>query len=265
MRRARALALRVVTVLGLPGALFALWWFASAGSSSFYLPPLREILVTFGQVWGSERLMTDVAPSVGRLAGGYGLAAVLGIGLGVAIGLYRRLRQTVEPVLEFARAIPPPVMVPILMIVAGIGNTMKVFVIVFGCIWPILLNTIEGVRGIDQMLVDTARSFRMRRFSQLREVTVPAASPQIFAGLRQALPIAIILMVISEMFAASSGLGFTIVRFQRSFAMPEMWSGIILLGLLGFALSILFRAAEARSLRWYEGIRAAERGGPPAP
>ena len=153
-------------------------------------------------------------------------------------------------------------MVPILMIVAGIGNTMKILVIVFGCVWPILLNTIEGVRGIDQVFVDTARSYRMRRFSQLRRVTVPAASPQIFAGLRQALPIGIILMVISEMFAASNGLGFTIVRFQRSFAMPEMWSGIILLGLLGFVLSILFRAVEARALRWYEGIRTVERGGP---
>lgn len=265
MRHVRAFGMQLVTVFALPGGLFALWWFASADSQSFYLPPLREILVTFGEVWGSERLMTDVAPSVARFAGGYGLAAALGVGLGVAIGLNRAFRQTVEPVLEFARAIPPPVMVPILMIVAGIGNTMKVFVIVFGCIWPILLNTIEGVRGIDQMLVDTARSFRMRWLSQLRRVTVPAASPQIFAGLRQALPVGIILMVISEMFAASSGLGFTIVRFQRSFAIPEMWSGIILLGLLGFALSILFRLAEARALRWYEGIRAAERGGAPAP
>lgn len=265
MRRVRAVGMRLLTLFALPGGLFALWWFASAGSTSFYLPPLREILVTFGEVWGSQRLMTDVVPSIARFLGGYGLAAVIGVGLGVAIGLYRKLRQTVEPVLEFARAIPPPVMVPILMVVAGIGNTMKVFVIVFGCIWPILLNTIEGVRGIDQMLVDTARSYRLRPLSQLREVTVPAASPQIFAGLRQALPLGIILMVISEMFAASSGLGFTIVRFQRSFAIPEMWSGIILLGLLGFALSLLFRLAEARALHWYEGIRAAERGGSAAP
>lgn len=261
MSKVRRGAYRLAMMFTLPAALFALWWFASAGSNSFYLPPLREILVTFTQVWTPDRLMSDVVPSVLRLAAGYALATVLGVGLGVAIGRFRRLRETVEPVLEFARAIPPPVMIPILMVVAGIGNTMKVFVIVFGCIWPILLNTVEGVRGIDEVLVDTARSYRMRRTSQLRHVTLPAASPQIFAGLRQALSLAIILMVISEMFAASSGLGFTIVRFQRSFAMPEMWSGIILLGLLGFVLSLLFRAAEARALHWYEGIRAAERGG----
>lgn len=263
VRAARDVAVRVAAVIALPAALFALWWFASADSQSFFLPPLREILVTFGNVWFSGRMLTDVVPSVLRLFAGYGLAAALGVGIGAAIGSYPRLRQTVEPVLEFARAVPPPVIVPILIVVAGIGHTMKILVIVFGCVWPILLNTAEGVRGVDQVLVDTARSCRMRASSRLLKVTLPAASPQIFAGLRQGLSIGIILMVISEMFAATNGIGFTIVRFQRSFAIPEMWSGIILLGLLGFALSLLFRAVEARVLHWYEGVRAAERDGAP--
>lgn len=258
----RSTATRTATVLGLPAILFAVWWFASAGSQSFYLPPLREILTTFGDVWFSGRILADVVPSVLRLLAGYAIAAVAGVGIGVAIGSYRRLRQTVEPVLEFARAVPPPVMVPILMVVAGIGNTMKILVIIFGCVWPILLNSVEGVRGVDQVLLDTARACRMRAWSRLCRVVLPAASPQVFAGLRQALSIGIILMVISEMFAASNGIGFTIVRFQRSFAIPEMWSGIILLGLLGFLLSLAFRAVEARTLHWYEGSRAAERGTP---
>lgn len=261
----RGIAFRAAALLALPAALFATWWFASAGSQSFFLPPLREILVTFGEVWFSGRMVGDVVPSLLRLLAGYGLAVVLGIGVGVTIGSFRPLRQTVEPVLEFARAVPPPVIVPILIVVAGIGNTMKILVIVFGCIWPILLNAAEGVRGVDQVLVDTARTCRMRPWSRLLHLILPAASPQIFAGLRQALSIGIILMVISEMFAATNGIGFTIVRFQRSFAIPEMWSGIILLGLLGFLLSLLFRAVEARALHWYEGIRAAERDGAPAP
>jgi ABC-type nitrate/sulfonate/bicarbonate transport system permease component len=136
---------------------------------------------------------------------------------------------------------------------------MKVLVIVSGCVWPILLNTVEGVRAVDSVQVDTARSYGITGPARIARVVLPSASPQIAAGLRQALSIAIILMVISEMFAASNGLGFAIVQFQRSFAIPEMWSGIILLGLLGFALSLLFRLAERRALRWYDGLREAQR------
>jgi ABC-type nitrate/sulfonate/bicarbonate transport system permease component len=132
-------------------------------------------------------------------------------------------------------------------------------VIVFGCVWPVLLNTVEGVRATDGVLSDTSRAYGITGAARLRHLLLPAASPQIFAGLRQALSIAIILMVISEMFAASNGLGFAIVQFQRSFAIPEMWSGIILLGLLGFLLSELFRLAERRALAWYHGLRDAQR------
>jgi NitT/TauT family transport system ATP-binding protein len=131
--------------------------------------------------------------------------------------------------------------VPIFILIAGIGTTMKVLVIVSGCLWPILLNTVEGVRGRDELLEDTCRAYGIRGPARLRHLVLRSASPQIVTGMRQALSIGIILMVISEMFAASSGLGFTIVQFQRGFAIPEMWSGILLLGLLGVALSLAFR------------------------
>lgn len=246
-------------VLALPIVLFAGWYFLSDGSESFYSPPLRTILTAFGDTWTLDRLRADVVPSLLRLLAGFLLAALIGIGLGVAIGLNRNLRAVLEPVLEFFRAIPPPVLVPVIMLFAGIGDGMKVIVIVFGCVWPILLNTVEGVRATDSVVLDTARAYGVTGPARLTRVILPSASPQIAAGLRQALSIAIILMVISEMFASSNGLGFTIVQFQRSFAIPEMWSGIILLGLLGFALSLLFRLAERRALRWYEGLRAARR------
>ena len=132
--------------------------------------------------------------------------------------------------LEFLRAIPPPVLVPIFILITGIGTTMKVLVIVSGCIWPILLNTVEGVRARDEVLEDTCRVYGIRGPARLRHLVLRSASPQIVTGMRQALSIGIILMVISEMFAASSGLGFTIIQFQRGFAIPEMWSGILLLG-----------------------------------
>jgi ABC-type nitrate/sulfonate/bicarbonate transport system permease component len=252
---------RIVLVLALPALLFAIWWVTSADSQSFYAPPLKKILTTFPHVWTGERIRTDVVPSLLRLIGGYALAALVGIGLGVMIGLNRRVRAALEPVLEFFRAIPPPVLVPIIMLFAGIGNTMKVVVIVSGCVWPILLNTVEGARAVDEVLSDTCHSYGITGVARLRHLVLRSASPQIFAGLRQALSIGIILMVISEMFAASNGLGFAVVQFQRSFAIPEMWTGILLLGLLGFALSVLFRLVENRLLAWYHGLRRAQRSG----
>ncbi|AGZ42134.1 ABC transporter permease [Actinoplanes friuliensis] len=250
---------RFLLVIGLPVVLFATWYLASANSENFYAPPLRQILVAFADTWTLDRLRADVLPSLARLGAGYLLAAVLGIALGVAIGANPRLRAASEPVLEFFRAVPPPVLVPVIMLFAGIGNGMKIIVIVSGCVWPVLLNTVEGVRATDSVLSDTSRAYGITGVARLRHLLLPAASPQIVAGLRQALSIAIILMVISEMFAASNGLGFTIVQFQRSFAIPEMWSGIILLGLLGFALSELFRLAERHALSWYHGLRDAQR------
>jgi ABC-type nitrate/sulfonate/bicarbonate transport system permease component len=250
---------RTGLAVGLPVLLLAAWWFASAGSTDFYRPPLERILVAFRDTWFGARLRDDVLPSLVRLTLGYAVALVVGIALGVAVGANPRLRALLEPVLEFLRAIPPPVLVPILILVAGIGNTMKVLVIVSGCLWPVLLNTVEGVRAVDEVLADTCRSYGIRGRLRLRHLVLRSASPQIVTGARQALSIGIILMVISEMFAANSGLGFTVVQFQRGFAIPEMWSGVLLLGLLGVALSLLFRLAERAVLGWYHGLRAIQR------
>ncbi|MFY1633242.1 ABC transporter permease [Solwaraspora sp. WMMB335] len=250
---------RVLLAVALPVLLLAIWWLRTDGSTNFYSPPLREILATFTEVWTVERMRADVLPSLLRLAGGYAVAALVGVGLGVLVGSFRTVRAVLEPVLEFFRAVPPPVLVPIIMLFAGIDHTMKVVVIAAGCVWPILLNTVEGVRAIDEVLADTARSYGLTGPARLRHLVLRSASPQIAAGMRQALSIGIILMVISEMFAASNGLGFTIVQFQRSFAIPEMWTGILLLGLLGFALSVIFRYVETRALAWYHGLRRAQR------
>jgi ABC-type nitrate/sulfonate/bicarbonate transport system permease component len=250
---------RSAETVTLPALLVAIWWWASEGSTNFYLPPLRHIVAALADVWTPDRLATDVVPSLTRLVLGYLLAAVVGVGAGVVIGQSPVVRRIAEPGLEYFRAIPPPVLVPILMLFAGIGDEMKVIVIVVGAVWPILLNTVEGVRAVDPVLIDTARTYRISGLARLRHLILPAAAPQIFAGLRQALSIAIILMVISEMFAANQGLGFAIVQFQRTFAIPEMWSGTIVLGLLGFTMATAFRLVERRVLFWYFGSRAAAR------
>ncbi|MFJ8603988.1 ABC transporter permease [Streptomyces shenzhenensis] len=258
----RRLLLRVFLVLALPALLLLAWWVASDGSTQVYWPPLRTILRTFPDVWTGERLRADVLPSVLRLLAGYGTAAVAGVVLGTLIGSHRRVRAVCEPVLEFLRAVPPPVLVPVIMLFAGIGDTMKIVVIASGCVWPVLLNTVEGVRALDPVMLETARCYGITGPARLRHLVLRGASPQIFAGLRQALSLGIILMVISEMFAASDGIGFTIVQFQRGFAIPGMWTGILVLGLLGFLLSVVFRLVERRVLGWYHGLRASARRSP---
>jgi ABC-type nitrate/sulfonate/bicarbonate transport system permease component len=255
----RLALLRLLFVVALPLVLVTVWWLASDDSTDVYWPPLRTILTTFPDVWTGERLRVDVVPSLLRLLAGYTAAAVVGVALGTVIGSYRRVRAVCEPVLEFLRAVPPPVLVPVITLFAGIGDTMKIAVIASGCVWPILLNTVEGVRAVDPVMAETARSYGITGVARLREVVLCSAGPQIFAGLRQALSVGIILMVISEMFAASNGLGYTIVQFQRRFAVPEMWTGILVLGLLGFALSVVFRVVERRVLAWYHGLRASSR------
>jgi len=266
MTRLRSVTAGLAAALGLPAVLVAVWWFTSEGSDNFYFPSLRTILATFPATWiegGSQsRLVLDVLPSLARLAVGYGSAAVVGIAAGLLIGRRPVLRALVEPVLEVFRAIPPPVIVPVLVALAGIDDLMKVLVIVLGCVWPIMLNTVEGVRAVDPVAEDTCRSYGIGGLARVRVLVLPSASPQIVTGLRQALSIAVILMVISEMFAASNGLGFTVVQFQRTFALPEMWTGIIVLGLVGVTLSVLFRLVESRVLHWYEGLRRAHRGAP---
>lgn len=242
----------------LPALLVAIWWTTSSTSTNFFLPRPVPLVSTFVQTWLGERMLSDVLPSIGRLLAGVLAAILLGVLAGLLIGSIRWLRELTEPVLEFFRAIPPPVLVPVLMLLLGLSDSMKVTVIVSGCVWPVLLNTIEGVRAIDPVLADSARTYGITGQARVRYLVLPSAGPQIMAGIRQSLSLGLILMVISEMFASSSGLGFTIVQFQRSFAVPEMWSGIVLLGLIGVVMSFIFQWAERRVLRWYHGLREVE-------
>ncbi|WP_028647653.1 ABC transporter permease [Nocardiopsis sp. CNT312] len=260
MPLAARILLRTAHVLLLPAVLIGLYAYSTATSGSYYTPTPGLIADAFAELWFSERLLVDVIPSLIRLLTGFTIAAVTGVCLGVVLGVSKGVRATLEPVLEFLRAIPPPVLIPLMILLVGIDDSMKILVIVSGCVWPVLLNTVEGVRAVDPVLADTARCYGLRTTTRLRVLVLRSASPQIMAGLRLALALAIILMVISEMFASSSGLGFAIVQFQRTFAIPEMWAGMVLLGLVGFALTAVFGLVEGRVLRWYRGLRAANRG-----
>jgi len=251
----RRTLLSLAYALGLPIILILIWWLATLGTTSIFVPKPVPLITEFFETWIGDRFASDVLPSLGRFAAGTALAIVLGVLIGLLVGLSSGLRAFTEPVFEFFRATPPPVLIPILGLLMGVGDEMKIAVIVIGAIWPVLLNTVEGVRAADSVQTETSRSYGIHGLSRVRYQILPSAAPQILAGVRQSLPVGIILMVISEMFFSSSGLGFSIIQFQRSFAVPQMWAGILLLGLIGFAVSLLFKLVERRVLRWYHGLK----------
>jgi ABC-type nitrate/sulfonate/bicarbonate transport system permease component len=242
---------RTAVELAVPAVLLMLWGVWSAGTDTFYYPPLTEILETFSQTWVFERVGSDVVPSLLRLGAGFALAVIVAVAVGIPLGLNPTARRAAAPIVDFLRAIPPPALLPLAIVVIGVGDSMKVLLIAFVCLWPILLSTIDGIRAIDPTLSETARVYAVPR-----RATLPAAAPQIFAGTRTSLSLAVIMMVISEMVASTNGIGFFVLQSQRSFAIPEMWSGILLLGIVGYALNLLFTGLERRALAWHRGARS---------
>jgi ABC-type nitrate/sulfonate/bicarbonate transport system permease component len=247
---------RVGLEIWLPIVVVAVWWLASDGSTSLFFPPLRKIVQSFGDTFlNADGLKTNVVPSVTHLAVGYALAIVLGVGLGVVLALNRWVRDGANPLMHFLRALPAPALLPFAIVAIGIGASMKVAIIAFGAMFPILLNTLDGVRGIDPTVLDTCDSYRLSTRWRLRAVIVPGALPQIFTGLRVGLQVALLLMVVSEIVASTGGIGYLIIQSQQEFTTPKMWAGILLLGLLGYLLNLLFNVVERRALRWYFGAR----------
>jgi ABC-type nitrate/sulfonate/bicarbonate transport system permease component len=255
-RRAAELAIEIAVPLVILAAVFA--WTAS--TPTFYFPPLSDVFERFGNTWIFERVGSDVWPSLRRMALGYAAAVAIALGAGIALGSSRTLRRATAPIVEFLRSIPPPALIPFAIVVIGVGDDMKVFIIAFVCLWPVLLNTIDGINGLDPTLKDTARVYGISGRDRLLRMTLPAASPQIFAGMRLSLSLALILMVISEMVASTNGIGFFVLQSQRSFAIPEMWSGILLLGILGYVFNLAFMIVERRVLAWHRGARASSLG-----
>jgi ABC-type nitrate/sulfonate/bicarbonate transport system permease component len=245
------LALQAVVPVG----LVALWWWTSAGSTSVFYPPLSRIVESLQDDWLFEQVGTDLVPSLTRFTLGYAGAVAVGVALGTLVGLAPRVRRASQPVIEFLRSIPPPLMLPFVLVVIGIGDDAKVVLIVLGAVWPVLLSTIDGVRGVDPLMLDMARGFRLDRRTRITRVVLPAASPKIVAGMRTALSIGLILMIISEMQASTNGLGFRVLNAQRTFDSAGTYAGVIVIGVVGLVVNMGFLVAEARIMRWHRGSR----------
>jgi ABC-type nitrate/sulfonate/bicarbonate transport system permease component len=139
----------------------------------------------------------------------------------------------------------------VFIIILGFGVSMKLSVIAFAALFPVLLNTIDGVRGVNQVQLDVATSYGLSRTDRIFRIVLPAASPQIFAGLRISLAVALAVLVFAEMLAGTSGLGFFIFTAQETYQIPEMWSGIVVLGLIGYLVNLAFVFTEGRVMRWH--------------
>ncbi len=249
---------RVLVELAVPIALLAGWqlWTAAAHSSRF--PKPTTILVEFRRLWLFSEFGTHVVPSLERIGLGFAIAVVAGVALGIPLGLSSIARRAAMPHIEYWRAIPPPALLPIsIVLVHSIGNTQKVSFIAFFCLFPVLLNTMDGVRGIDPTLIETARSYGIPRLERIGRIVLPAALPQIVAGMRNSVSLAVIMMVLSEYFSSTSGVGYVLLISKNTFQLVPMWAAILLIGVLGYVLNLLFLLLERRLLAWHRGWRAA--------
>ena len=243
---------RVVGVAVLVAAC-GVWEVWARSESSFLLPPASVVAERAWEVWPTGEFLSTVAASLRRLAVGYTVGAGAGIGAGLLMGSSHGVRRTLEPLVESLRTLPPIAIVPAVIVVLGPDDAMQVAVISFGVCFPVLVNTLDGVRDIPPETRDTAAMLQVGPVDRTLRVYVPAALPAIAAGLRVALPIGLVMVVIAEFAGGSDGLGSYILVQQSEFDIPEMYSGILFLGLLGWSLNQAFLLAERHVLAWHQG------------
>jgi ABC-type nitrate/sulfonate/bicarbonate transport system permease component len=257
MTARRSEALKVAAEIAVPVAIVLAWEAWARSADSQFWPPPSTIVSQFRDLWLFAQFRSDVVPSLVRILLGFGIGSAIGILLGIPLGLSLWARKFAMPHVEYWRAMPPPALLPISVILLhSIGNLQKVSFIAFFCIFPVLLNTIDGARGIDPTLVDTARSYGLGRLERIRRIVLPAALPQIVAGMRNSLALAVIMMVLSEFFASTSGVGYVLLISKNTYQFDPMWASILLIGLLGYLLNILFLLLERWLLAWHRGWRA---------
>lgn len=235
------------------------WQIASSRAwiDPIYFPTPTTIAKTAAQSETLEVIWTSSVSTMGRFAASYGIAIVLGVGLGVLMGHFAVVNAFLEMPIELLRPIPSPAYMPMAILVLGIGNSTKIVVAVAAAFFPILLNTIAGVRNVNESLRETGQLLSFNGREELRRIILPASLPSILTGLRISLAVSLLVTVVAEMVAAgNSGLGFYILEAGRTFAIPEMYIGVVVIGALGFTLNKLFLVFESYAMRQWAGATA---------
>jgi len=252
LTRRRALALRLGAVAG----FLALWSLLSGLVvvlrlfNPIFLPGPWLVLGSLVELAARGQLWVHVAATLERVAIGFATGAALGVGLGLAAGALRPVRDLVEPVVEMLRPIPPLAVLPLFIVWVGIGEPSKIGFITYATFFPIFLTTVTGVRQIDPLLLRAARSLGARGPRLFVRVILPAALPDILTGLRLGVALAFFVIVISEFIGAEHGLGYLINDGRNFFLVPQMLGAAVVLGLLGYAGNGLVRGLERRLTRW---------------
>lgn len=233
-------------------ALAAVWeTFPRLGAvDATFLPALSEVLTAWWALLTSGELQSHLQASLLRSLTGLGLAIAAAIPLGLLIGWYRPVATLLNPLLEVFRNTAALALLPVFVLILGLGETSKVAIICYACSWPILLNTVSGVRNVDPLLIKSARSLGLRPVRLFQKVVLPAAVPTIFTGVRLSAAYSILILIAAEMVGAKAGLGYLINYAQYNFAVPDMYAGIITISAIGLAVNQLLVQAERRFSTW---------------
>jgi NitT/TauT family transport system permease protein len=214
------------------------------------LPPFSEVAAAWWHLLLTGQLWSHTWQSLVRSLSGFGLAVAAGVPLGLVIAWYPRVRQLLDPLLEVFRNTAPLALLPVFTLVLGLGETSKISLVLYACLFPVVLNTITGASTVDPLLVRAARSMGLPPARVFTKVVLPAAVPSIFTGIRQAGASSILVLIAAEMVGAKAGLGYLINYAQYNFLIPEMYAGILTISVLGLAFNYALVGLERRASRW---------------
>jgi NitT/TauT family transport system permease protein len=233
-------------------AVIALW---QVGSSSglipeLFLPSPAEVARALWDEGLSGQLWADLAASLGRLAAGWVLGTLIGVTVGLAVGLFTLARSPALALVSALFPIPKIALVPLFIIWFGIGETSKVATIAIGTFFPTVISAYSGVDNVPRNLIVMAQSFNLSRWSIIRKIVLPGALPALLAGFRISISIALVLLVAAEMIGADSGIGASILAAGNLYRTDELIAGVVLLSLIGLALSAIIARIERAALAW---------------
>jgi NitT/TauT family transport system permease protein len=215
-----------------------------------FFPPFSDVVQAWLQLLESGELFSHIGSSLFRSLIGFSLALILAIPLGLIVGWYKTAAEILTPLLEIFRNTAALAILPVFILLLGIGESSKISIVMYACVWPVLLNTVSAVKGVDPLLIKSAKSMGLSSFRLFQKVVLPASVPTIFTGIRLAGASSILVLIAAEMVGASAGLGYLINYAQLNFEIPKMYAGIITISLVGVMINWLLTSLERYFSSW---------------
>jgi sulfonate transport system permease protein len=233
--------------------ILAIWWIVSKfifSENNSLMPSPKDVFMTFITDIKNGTLILNIWKSLLRVLIGFGIASIAGIILGLAIGLVPFIYIILESIINFLKNIPPIAWIPLAILWFGIGELSKIYIIAYSAFFPILLNTIFGVRSIDKILLKMAKNMQLNKFYFIKEIIIPASLPSIFTGLRIGMGTGWMALIAAEMIGATSGLGFMIEESRQLLLVSRVIVGILSIGFCGFICDKILQYIEKKLVPW---------------